>query len=216
MDMPSNSTSNNFTFSYEVSSLTSILPLCLNDTGLDSFLPKLVSPQDEDNKTLSELCNITIAGNSDSDQNIIPPSKCWRAIQCYLIAVRLQGSIFARRACTINNKLTSVLFGLLNTELEALLVASLGLMIIATIIGNILVCLSVVLVRKLRHPSNYLLVSLAISDMCVATLVMPLALHNELSGGWNLGPSLCDMWVSFDVTCCTSSILNLCMISIGK
>src|SRR6218665_2330892 len=32
-------------------------------------------------------------------------------------------------------------------------------MIGATVIGNILVCLSVILVRKLRHPSNYLLVS---------------------------------------------------------
>lgn len=40
---------------------------------------------------------------------------------------------------------------------------SLALMIVITIIGNILVCLSVVLVKKLRHPSNYLLVSLAIS-----------------------------------------------------
>ena len=39
----------------------------------------------------------------------------------------------------------------------------LSIMIVSTIIGNILVCLSVVLVKKLRHPSNYLLVSLAIS-----------------------------------------------------
>ncbi|XP_054166625.1 5-hydroxytryptamine receptor 1-like [Oppia nitens] len=89
-------------------------------------------------------------------------------------------------------------------------------MIVATVIGNILVCLSVVLVRKLRHPSNYLLVSLAISDLCVAILVMPLALHYELTGTWNLSPAICDLWVSFDVTCCTSSILNLCMISIDR
>ena len=53
--------------------------------------------------------------------------------------------------------LTFLLF-FLSLELEVFLIISLGLMIIATIIGNILVCLSVVLVRKLRHPSNYLLV----------------------------------------------------------
>ncbi|CAG2163032.1 unnamed protein product [Oppiella nova] len=105
---------------------------------------------------------------------------------------------------------------IISPRLEALLVASLGLMIVATVIGNILVCLSVVLVRKLRHPSNYLLVSLAISDLCVAILVMPLALHYELTGTWNLSPGICDLWVSFDVTCCTSSILNLCMISIDR
>ena len=89
-------------------------------------------------------------------------------------------------------------------------------MIIATIVGNMLVCFSVVLVRKLRSPSNYLLISLAISDLCVAVLVMPLALNSEIKGYWNLGPTLCDMWVSFDVTSCTASILNLCMISVDR
>lgn len=47
-------------------------------------------------------------------------------------------------------------------------------MIVTTIIGNILVCLSVVLVKKLRHPSNYLLVSLAISGE-FAFLLVPIA-----------------------------------------
>lgn len=45
---------------------------------------------------------------------------------------------------------------------------------------------------------------------------MPLALQYELTNSWNLSESMCDLWVSFDVTCCTSSILNLCTISIGE
>ncbi|XP_053206859.1 octopamine receptor-like [Panonychus citri] len=102
------------------------------------------------------------------------------------------------------------------SSLETTITLCLSLMIIVTIIGNILVCLSVVLVRKLRSPSNYLLVSLAISDLCVAILVMPLALNLEVKGYWDLGPTLCDMWVSFDVTSCTASILNLCMISVDR
>lgn len=58
---------------------------------------------------------------------------------------------------------------------------------------------------------------MAISDLCVAILVMPLALTYELSSSrWKLTGAMCDLWVSFDVTCCTSSILNLCTISIGK
>ncbi|CAG0888151.1 unnamed protein product [Cyprideis torosa] len=56
--------------------------------------------------------------------------------------------------------------------------------IVCTIVGNILVCIAVCLVRKLRRPSNYLLVSLAVSDLCVATLVMPFAALYELSGTW--------------------------------
>lgn len=46
---------------------------------------------------------------------------------------------------------------------ELVIIAVLAVMIVTTIVGNILVCLSVVLVKKLRHPSNYLLVSLAVS-----------------------------------------------------
>lgn len=45
---------------------------------------------------------------------------------------------------------------------------------------------------------------------------MPLAMYQELSPNWGLGQTVCNMWVSFDVTCCTASILNLCTISIDR
>ena len=46
-----------------------------------------------------------------------------------------------------------------NLDLKLFLIIILTLMIVSTVIGNILVCLSVILVPKLRLPSNYLLVS---------------------------------------------------------
>lgn len=58
--------------------------------------------------------------------------------------------------------------------------------------------------------------SLLLIDLCVALLVMPLAMYQELSQNWGLGQVVCNMWVSFDVTCCTASILNLCTISIDR
>ncbi|XP_055594565.1 5-hydroxytryptamine receptor 1-like [Uranotaenia lowii] len=88
--------------------------------------------------------------------------------------------------------------------------------IIGTIVGNVLVCVAVCLVRKLRRPCNYLLVSLAISDICVAVLVMPTALLYEVLEEWKFGPVFCDIWVSFDVLSCTASILNLCAISVDR
>ncbi|XP_053681745.1 5-hydroxytryptamine receptor 1-like [Sabethes cyaneus] len=88
--------------------------------------------------------------------------------------------------------------------------------IIGTIIGNVLVCVAVCLVRKLRRPCNYLLVSLAISDLCVALLVMPTALLYEVLEEWKFGHVFCDIWVSFDVLSCTASILNLCAISVDR
>ncbi|XP_062563414.1 5-hydroxytryptamine receptor 1-like [Armigeres subalbatus] len=88
--------------------------------------------------------------------------------------------------------------------------------IIGTIVGNVLVCVAVCLVRKLRRPYNYLLVSLAISDLCVAVLVMPPALMYEVFEEWKFGTVVCDIWVSFDVLSCTASILNLCAISVDR
>ncbi|XP_015188492.1 PREDICTED: 5-hydroxytryptamine receptor 1 isoform X2 [Polistes dominula] len=88
--------------------------------------------------------------------------------------------------------------------------------IIGTVIGNILVCVAVILVKKLRRPCNFLLVSLAVSDLCVALLVMPMALLYEISHNWTFGQAICDLWVSFDVLSCTASILNLCMISLDR
>ncbi|KAJ8687835.1 hypothetical protein QAD02_023629 [Eretmocerus hayati] len=97
-----------------------------------------------------------------------------------------------------------------------LLVLALGSIIVSTVVGNILVCVAVFLVKKLRKPCNYLLVSLAVSDLCVALLVMPMAMLYEINGDWSFGPTMCDIWVSFDVLSCTASILNLCMISVDR
>lgn len=90
------------------------------------------------------------------------------------------------------------------------------IVIFGTIVGNILVCVAVCMVRKLRRPCNYLLVSLAVSDLCVAILVMPTALLNEVLSEWNFGDVFCDIWVSFDQLSCTASILNLCAISVDR
>ncbi|XP_042161184.1 5-hydroxytryptamine receptor 7-like [Oncorhynchus tshawytscha] len=42
-----------------------------------------------------------------------------------------------------------------------------------TICGNLLVVISVCFVKKLRQPSNYLIVSLAVADLSIALAVMP-------------------------------------------
>ena len=78
-----------------------------------------------------------------------------------------------------------------------ILVILLTSIIVITIVGNILVCLAVILVRKLRKPQNYLLVSLATSDLFVALFVMPFAIVSEFhENQWPLNPALCDLFVS--------------------
>ncbi|XP_050684559.1 5-hydroxytryptamine receptor 1-like isoform X2 [Leptidea sinapis] len=103
-----------------------------------------------------------------------------------------------------------------STFVTVLLAIIFMIVIFGTIVGNILVCVAVCLVRKLRRPSNYLIVSLAVSDLCVAILVMPVAMVYDLLGTWPFGPLICDFWVSSDVLSCAASILNLCMISVDR
>lgn len=103
------------------------------------------------------------------------------------------------------------------THIQTIVISLILIVVIfGTIVGNILVCVAVCLVRKLRRPCNYLLVSLAVSDLCVATLVMPMAMMYEINGEWIFGEITCNLWVSFDVLSCTASILNLCMISVDR
>lgn len=97
-----------------------------------------------------------------------------------------------------------------------LLIIILSIITVGTILGNILVCTAVAIVRKLRTPSNLLIVSLAVSDLLVALLVMPFAATYEVMGRWVLGHTFCDTWTSLDVMLCTASILNLCMISVDR
>uniref|UniRef100_A0A672JZ15 5-hydroxytryptamine receptor 7 n=1 Tax=Sinocyclocheilus grahami TaxID=75366 RepID=A0A672JZ15_SINGR len=86
-----------------------------------------------------------------------------------------------------------------------------------TVIGNMLVVIAVCVVKKLRQPSNYLLVSLAVADLSVAIVVMPFVIVTDLTGGkWLFGEVFCNIFIAMDVMCCTASIMTLCVISVDR
>lgn len=90
------------------------------------------------------------------------------------------------------------------------------LIIFLSISGNILVCVAIYTDRRLRKLGNLFLVSLALADLFVASLVMTFAVANDLMGYWMFGSQFCDTWTAFDVMCSTASILNLCAISLDR
>lgn len=62
----------------------------------------------------------------------------------------------------------------------------LTLLIFIIVFGNVLVCMAVSREKALQTTTNYLIVSLAVADLLVATLVMPWVVYLEVG----LGPCL--------------------------
>ncbi|XP_030089566.1 D(2) dopamine receptor isoform X1 [Serinus canaria] len=92
----------------------------------------------------------------------------------------------------------------------------LALLIFIIVFGNVLVCIAVSRERALQTTTNYLIVSLAVADLLVATLCMPWVVYMEVVGEWRFSRIHCDIFVTLDVMMCTASILNLCAISIDR
>uniref|UniRef100_A0AC35U703 G_PROTEIN_RECEP_F1_2 domain-containing protein n=1 Tax=Rhabditophanes sp. KR3021 TaxID=114890 RepID=A0AC35U703_9BILA len=99
---------------------------------------------------------------------------------------------------------------------SAIICILVSVVIVVTLVGNLMVCLAVFMVRKLKQPPNYLLVSLAVADFSVGLFVMPIAFVTLFEDRWILGDVVCRLWTSADVTLCSASILNLCIITIDR
>lgn len=69
----------------------------------------------------------------------------------------------------------------------------LTLLIFVIVFGNVLVCMAVSREKALQTTTNYLIVSLAVADLLVATLVMPWVVYLEV-GGPALPPSTEWFW----------------------
>lgn len=124
-------------------------------------------------------------------------------------------SNFGTTDCLVN--ITTTLPPVTLTLLDMALATFLSVFIICIIIGNMLVVSSVLLFREMRTLTNALIVSLAVADLLVAIIVLPLSLHFEIYDRvWTLGPIICDFWTTSDVFCCTASILNIVVIAMDR
>lgn len=92
----------------------------------------------------------------------------------------------------------------------------LGVINFAVIGGNLLVIASVFISTKLRTVTNFFIVSLAVADLCLGLVVLPYSISLEVLKIWIFGDIWCQIWLAVDVWMCTSSILNLCAISVDR
>ncbi|ETN64388.1 hypothetical protein AND_003871 [Anopheles darlingi] len=89
-------------------------------------------------------------------------------------------------------------------------------LMIVIVVGNMLVIIAIATEKTLKNIQNWFIASLAVADFFLGLVIMPFSLANELMGYWIFGNWWCDIHSAMDVLLCTSSIMNLCLISLDR
>ncbi len=87
------------------------------------------------------------------------------------------------------------------------------LLVSCTIVANIVVMVCTRINKRLRTVSSLYVLSLSGADAIVGMTVMTGMLVFTLYGYWPFGATLCTVWVGLDFTCCTVSMVHLCLIA---
>ena len=66
-----------------------------------------------------------------------------------------------------------------------------ALVMIISFLGNLLVCYAVYRNPRLRNPSNYYIISLALTDILQASCSMPFSVAYLATGKWSFGTAIC-------------------------
>lgn len=95
------------------------------------------------------------------------------------------------------------------------------LIMFTTLLGNVLVVTAVYLTNRLHRMTNYFIVSLAVSDLLVALVHLPLRIDQSVHNfNWcfdrNSGITTCTYWIVSDTIFSSASICNLAVISIDR
>jgi 5-hydroxytryptamine receptor 2 len=84
-------------------------------------------------------------------------------------------------------------------------------------IGNLMVCIAIATDKRLQNVTNYFLFSLALADLFVCSIVMPLALLAEVRHGlWTWDFPMCLLYSYSDVFLCSASIVHMSVISLDR
>ncbi|XP_068428973.1 trace amine-associated receptor 13c-like [Clinocottus analis] len=84
-----------------------------------------------------------------------------------------------------------------------------------TVTLNLLVIVSISHFRQLHNPTNLLILSLAVSDLLVGLLLMPVEII-YIEACWFLGDVLCTLYYLADYIITTASVANMVLISVDR
>ncbi|KAF2361549.1 G protein-coupled receptor rhodopsin-like [Trinorchestia longiramus] len=90
------------------------------------------------------------------------------------------------------------------------------LLAIITTLGNSLVIHAIRTEKRLRTVSNLFLMSLAVADLIIGVIVMPITAAYTIAGQWRWGEDVCKFWLATDYTASTASIFNLVVLTLDS
>ncbi|XP_056419584.1 trace amine-associated receptor 2-like [Hyla sarda] len=85
-----------------------------------------------------------------------------------------------------------------------------------TVFGNLGIIISISHFVQLHSPTNYLILSLAITDLCLGIFIMPYSMVRTVENCWYFGNIFCKIHYGFDLTLSVISIFHLCIIAIDR
>ena len=91
-----------------------------------------------------------------------------------------------------------------------------ALVMIISFLGNLLVCYAVYRNPRLRNPSNYYIISLALTDILLASCAMPLSVAYLATGEWSFGTSACEFFAILTTSMTETSAFNMALMALNR
>lgn len=90
------------------------------------------------------------------------------------------------------------------------------LVMVLSFLGNLMVCHAIRRNPRLRCPSNYYLISLALTDIFQAVLVMPLSVFLVAMGRWPFGTPMCYVSAITKLSLSKTSLLTMALMALNR